>query len=139
MPLDHNIDDVFERRLIYPDTDARNRLSRLAGVDRQKETLAKILGVLVNKSRLQTWASEHHPAADTLIAWLLRRPPLVILAGDVGTGKTELAESIGDQIARQEEIDLTLFPLSVAARGSGLVGEMTQLIASAFSIVLGEA
>ena len=61
-----------------------------------------------------------------------RRPPLVILAGDVGTGKTELATTVGDPVARQEHIDVTLFPLSLATRGSGKVGEMTKLLSAAF-------
>jgi hypothetical protein len=63
---------------------------------------------------------------------VLHRPPLVILAGDVGSGKSELAETIGDAVARQEKIDITLFPLSLAARGQGRVGEMTQLLSTAF-------
>jgi AAA+ superfamily predicted ATPase len=55
-----------------------------------------------------------------------------VLAGDVGSGKTELAETIGDAVARQEGIELTLFPLSLSTRGQGRVGEMTQLLSAAF-------
>ena len=60
-----------------------------------------------------------------MLATVLNRPPLVILAGDVGSGKTELAESIGDAVARQEKIEIELLPLSLSARGQGKVGEMT--------------
>jgi AAA+ superfamily predicted ATPase len=56
----------------------------------------------------------------------------VVLAGDVGSGKTELAETIGDMVARQEGIEITLYPLSLATRGQGRVGEMTQLLSAAF-------
>jgi AAA+ superfamily predicted ATPase len=35
-------------------------------------------------------------------------------------------------VARQEGIELTLFPLSLATRGQGRVGEMTQLLSAAF-------
>jgi SpoVK/Ycf46/Vps4 family AAA+-type ATPase len=56
--------------------------------------------------------------------------------GDVGTGKTALAESVGDSVARQEHIDVTLYPLSLATRGSGKVGEITQLLSAAFDAVL---
>lgn len=139
MGLDLSVDDLFQRRLLYPDADAKERLDRLVGIDRQKDNLAKILSILINKSGLREWAQRHHPAANILVERLVRRPPLVILAGDIGSGKTELAETIGDQIARQERIDLTLFPLSLSTRGSGRVGEMTQLIASAFSITFREA
>ena len=70
---------------------------------------------------------------------MLRRPPLVVLAGDVGSGKTELAETIGDAVARQEKIDITLFPLSLSTRGQGRVGEMTQLLSAAFDYTVAEA
>jgi AAA+ superfamily predicted ATPase len=62
-----------------------------------------------------------------------------VLAGDVGSGKTELAETIGDAVARQEEIDITLFPLSLSTRGQGRVGEMTQLLSAAFDYAVTEA
>jgi len=70
---------------------------------------------------------------------VLRRPPLVVLSGDVGSGKTELAETIGDQVARQEKIDITLLPLSLSSRGQGRVGEMTQLVSAAFDHTFNEA
>ena len=70
---------------------------------------------------------------------VLRRPPLVILEGDVGAGKTELASTIGDAVARQEKIDITLFPLSLATRGQGLVGEMTKLLSEAFDYTVQKA
>jgi DNA replication protein DnaC len=63
---------------------------------------------------------------------VLRRPPLIVLAGDVGSGKTELAETIGDAVARKEKIEITLYPLSLSSRGQGRVGEMTQLLSAAF-------
>jgi AAA+ superfamily predicted ATPase len=50
-----------------------------------------------------------------------------------------LAETIGDAVARQEHIDLTLFPLSLSTRGQGRVGEMTQLISAAFDHTVAEA
>ena len=62
-----------------------------------------------------------------------------MLAGDVGSGKTELAETIGDAVARQERIDIMLFPLSLSARGQGRVGEMTQLLSAAFDYTATEA
>jgi len=63
---------------------------------------------------------------------VLRRPPLIVMAGDVGSGKSELAFTIGDAVARQQKIEVTLFPLSLATRGQGRVGQMTQLISAAF-------
>jgi AAA+ superfamily predicted ATPase len=74
-----------------------------------------------------------------LLDTVLKRPPLVILGGDVGSGKTELAETIGHAVATQEMIEVVLLPLSLAARGAGKVGEMTQLISAAFDFTVKEA
>ena len=126
------VEELFERRLAYPDIDSRMRFSRLIGLDEQKSRLTKVIGTLVNPDGLEKWAKKHHPDAGPAIDLLLRRPPLVILAGDVGSGKTELAETVGDAVARQEDVAITLFPLSLAARGQGRVGEMTRLITAAF-------
>jgi SpoVK/Ycf46/Vps4 family AAA+-type ATPase len=127
------LDELFERRQTYPDFEPQERLARLVGLDDQKARLAKILGLLVNPTGLEKWAARFHTAeARPLLDVVLRRPPLVVLAGDVGSGKTELAETIGDAVARQEGIELTLFPLSLSTRGQGRVGEMTQLLSAAF-------
>lgn len=127
------LDDLFERRQTYPDFDPQERLARLVGLDDQKARLAKILGLLVNPQGLERWAAKFHAdEARPLLDVVLRRPPLVVLAGDVGSGKTELAETIGDAVARQEDIEITLYPLSLATRGQGRVGEMTQLLSAAF-------
>lgn len=131
--------DLFENRISYPDFEPQERLARLVGLDDQKERISKMLGVLVNPASINLWAEKHHPEANGLITSMLARPPLIVLAGDVGSGKTELAETIGDQVARQEDIDITLLPLSLSSRGQGRVGEMTQLISAAFKHTAEEA
>ena len=133
------VNELFESRATFPDVDAHDRLARLVGLDDYKLRLTKILSVLVNPARLEEWAKAHHPGADQLLATVLRRPPLVVLAGDVGSGKTELAETIGDAVAREQKIDINLFPLSLSTRGQGRVGEMTQLLSAAFDVTLEEA
>lgn len=131
-----SLEDLFDRRLDFPDLDARKRLARLVGIDEVKSRLTKMLGILVNPAGPRAWAKRFHREADGLIDYVERRPPLVILAGDVGSGKTELAETIGDAVARQENVSVTLYPLSLATRGSGKVGEMTKLISAAFENVV---
>ncbi|MAK68381.1 MAG: ATPase, partial [Halieaceae bacterium] len=128
MNVKPSLDELFERRVSFPDFEPQERLARLVGLDAHKERLAKILGLLVNPYGLQEWAEKHHPQARAAVDTVMRRPPLAVLAGDVGSGKTELAETIGDAVARQEGIDITLYPLSLATRGQGRVGEMTQLV-----------
>jgi len=133
------LDDLFEHRLGYPDVDAQDRLARLVGLDDHKLRLTKILGLLVNPAGLESWVQRHHPRANGVLVSVLRRPPLVVLAGDVGAGKSELAETIGDAVARQERIDVTLLPMSLSTRGQGRVGEMTQLLTAAFDYTIVEA
>lgn len=131
--------DLFEATLTYPDIEARERLARLVGLDDQRDRLRKMLSVLVNPARLEEWFRQHHRNGTQLLDLIRRRPPLVILAGDVGSGKTELAETIGDAVARQDDVTVTLLPLSLATRGQGRVGEMTSLLGQAFSRTIQEA
>lgn len=130
---------LFERRMSYPHPSARERLERLVGLDDHIDRLTKVLGLLVHPGGLRRWSDEHHPGSTKLVDSVLSRPPLVILGGDVGSGKTELAETIGDAVARQEDIEIELLPLSLSARGRGKVGEMTQLISAAFDFTVKEA
>lgn len=133
-----DMDQMFDRRAVFPDSRARTRLSRLVGLDDAIVRLTKLLSILIRPERLDEWAEKRHPGASAILAHAKRRHPLVILSGDVGTGKTELAETIGDKIARDEGIEVMLFPMSLSARGSGLVGEMSRLISGAFSAVESE-
>lgn len=130
---------LFEQKTAFPQPAARERLNRLVGLDSHKRTLTKVLALLVNPDGLKRWRDTHHPRAGLLLEAVLHRPRLVILAGDVGSGKTELAETIGDAVARQEGIEVMLLPLSLSARGQGKVGEMTQLISAAFDYTVKEA
>lgn len=133
MAREVSLDDLFDQRMVLPDVEARERLSRLVGIDDQRDRLTKMLAILVNPTGIEKWAAAHHPGSQNVIDTLLRRPPLVIVAGDVGCGKTELAETVGDAVARQEGIDVTLYPMSLSTRGEGRVGEMTQLLSAAFA------
>lgn len=134
-----DFDELFERRLVYPDFEAQERLGALVGLEDQKQRLAKILGLLVNTDGLRVWVKQFHPRAESAVRAVMARPPLVVLAGDVGSGKTALAETIGDAVARQEKIEITLFPLSLSARGEGRVGEMTRLLSVAFEYTIEQA
>ncbi|GAB3629976.1 ATPase [Pandoraea terrae] len=131
--------ELFDRCLEFPNVAAKKRLARLVGIEDIKERLTKLLGILVNPQGPKEWANKFHPAAAILLDYVQRRPPLVILAGDVGTGKTELSETIGDAVARAEDISVTLYPLSLATRGTGKVGEMTRLVSAAFDTTLSAA
>ncbi len=133
-----NIDDVFSRRAVLPDGNADERLARLVGMDAYIDRLSKMLEMLLFPGHLERWRREHHPNAHTIFGYAKNKHPLIIIAGDVGTGKTELSETIGSKVARNSRLEITLFPMSLSTRGSGLVGEMTKLISAAFDYIEGE-
>ena len=133
------LDRLFERRITLPDPSSRERLALLVGLDDHKERLEKILGLTLDPTGLTNWLANHHPKASGLLDVILRRPHLVVLEGDVGSGKSELAETIGDAVARRFDVDIMLYPISLSTRGEGRVGEMTQLLSAAFDSVIDEA
>jgi len=131
--------ELFEHTITFPDPDMQERFALLVGLDDTKENLKKILGLLINPEGVVQWAKKHHPEARQVLSYVTKRPPLIVLAGDVGSGKSELAYTIGDAVARQEGLEVELFPLSLATRGQGMVGQMTQLISAAFEYTLDRA
>lgn len=126
---------LFGRVLNYPDPDAQRRLGELVGIDTIKASLIRGAKTLLDPSVLERWSREHYNMVLPVVVEVTNRTPLVVLGGDVGTGKTELAESFPDAIARDLNIDMTLYPLSLSARGRGAVGEMTMLLTAAFDVV----
>lgn len=128
--------DVFEASLDYPDPDARRRLALLTGIGEQRDRLEKGLLLTIDRSAIERWSKEAHGSRLALVTHFLARPPLFLLAGDVGTGKTALAETIGDAVARRADLPITLHRMSLGSRGSGLVGEMTGLVTRAFAQVV---
>lgn len=127
--------ELFGQALEFPDPDAQDRFQALVGIDEIKERLIAEASLLLDPDALEAWSQEYHGGFPMGAKEVSLRTPLVVLAGDVGTGKTELAESFGDAVARVMKVDITLYPLSLSARGTGAVGEMTSLLTAAFDEV----
>lgn len=130
-----NYNELFEPSISFPDPDYMNRYNELVGLDVVKETLEKLLGIILNPGSLEEWVEKYHPEAQKVVTRSIRKAPLVVFEGDVGSGKTELATTIGDAIARTQKVSVELYPLSLSARGEGRVGQMTKLISDAFQYV----
>jgi AAA+ superfamily predicted ATPase len=126
---------IFEEVREYPDPAAARRFASLVGLDEMKERLLKETRLLLDPDSLAKWSSKHHRKKAKIVDFFRDRPPLFIFAGDVGTGKTILAETFGDAVAREAGIGVTLYALSLNARGTGAVGEMTSLLSAAFAEV----
>ena len=119
----------------FPDPESGERFNALVGLDDVKARLVHEAEVLLRPDALDEWAQQHHNGPISAVEAVSGRSPLIILAGDIGTGKTEIAETVGHPISKKLGIDVTLYPLSLNARGSGLVGQMTTLITQALAEV----
>lgn len=126
---------LFDQVLRFPDPHAQADYDRLVGLDTYKERLVKEALLLLDSEQLSRWSESRHGGRIAALDHFVARPPLFILAGDVGTGKTALARSFGSEIGRRSRVQVQLHALSLTARGSGAVGEMTKLISSAFKEV----
>ena len=124
--------NLFETILNFPDPEILERYHSLVGLDDTKLRLEKESEALLRPDLIEKWSKEKHSVRLAALDLILRRPPLFIFSGDVGTGKTELALTFGDNFARTANLSVQLFCLSLKTRGTGAVGEMTQLIADAF-------
>lgn len=125
-------DNLFENVVNFPDPESNERYRALVGLDSVKEHLEKEAEVILRPELIERWSKEKHGLRLPALDLLRRRPPLIIFAGDVGTGKTELAMTFGDSLARKVDLPVELYCLSLRTRGSGAVGEMTRLISEAF-------
>lgn len=132
------MNDIFDEIIDLPDPTLDRQYGDLVGLDETKIALEKQASLLLNPSHLDEWSKAHHGKVIPAVERFHHRPPLIVFEGDVGTGKTSLAESFGSRVARNEKISIKVMHLSLTARGRGAVGEMTQLITKAFDAVVTE-
>jgi SpoVK/Ycf46/Vps4 family AAA+-type ATPase len=127
--------EFFELTLEYPNDWAQARYERIIGLDEHKARLLTELGMLLFPEKLEAWSRKHHNGQILQLCELQRdRVPLVLLEGDIGTGKTMLGETVGDALARHmgKKAHVHLLKINTQIRGTGQVGEMSDLIVQAF-------
>ena len=123
----------FETERAYPNPEARAWYDRLVGIDEHKQRLLLELELLLFPDRIAEWSRNHHGQEIRACQIMASRAPLILLEGDVGCGKTVLAETIGDPLAERAGGKVHLLKINTQVRGTGLVGEMTELIVQAFA------
>lgn len=126
-------EDLFHPVIELPEPVRADRYRLLIGLNDTKIRLRKEAILLADPDRLRQWSEKHHGtdvAATTLFS---DRAPLFVFAGDVGCGKSALAESFGCDLADELDLPVYLYRLKLSTRGSGLVGEMTTLLGNAFA------
>lgn len=130
---------LFELELELPNEKIAAATKRLVGFEARYQRLHRDLRLLADPQELTDWSKKYHHKELPICAAVGERYPLVIFAGDVGTGKTATAEGVCDRLARESKKEAMLFKLSTRVRGSGKVGQMSTLLNEAFEVVAKQA
>lgn len=136
---DHEESESFAAIVSLPDDAYSSAYDRLIGLDHIKEQLLRDSTAVMKPQSLTDWSEREYGCRLPAVDVLQSLSPMFIFAGDVGTGKTALAESFGSRLAEQLDIAVQLYRLSFSVRGNGLVGEMSTLIERAFRVILDDA
>lgn len=126
----------FESEVALPDDKLLAQEATLLGFTARYDKVHDQLRLLLHSGELAAWNKKHHKGRLKLVDLVAQQYPLVIFHGDVGTGKTVMAECIANRlVAEARSEDSILFKLSNRVRGGGMVGEMGTLLADAFQKV----
>ena len=124
---------IFDSETPIPDASLAARAPTLLGFDRRYDRVHDQLRLLLNADALGEWNKHHHGGKLVIAERVADQYPLIVFHGDVGTGKTVMAECEANRLMTNAKIeDCTLFKLSNRVRGGGLVGEMGSLLSEAF-------
>jgi SpoVK/Ycf46/Vps4 family AAA+-type ATPase len=130
---------LFELELELPNEKIAAAAKRLVGFEDRYRRLQRDVQLLSDPQELTDWSEKFHKHELALSTAIFDRYPLVIFAGDVGTGKTATAEGACDRLSRESKKEAMLFKLSTRVRGSGKVGQMSTLLNEAFEVVAKQA
>ena len=117
----------------HPDPTARARYDRLIGIDAQKNELLEYILRVLDPDRVSRWMKKHHRQGLPLAKVIEDRPPLVILGGEVGCGKSAVAASIGTVVAETLDREVVALETPSDIRGGGFVGQLSERITAGFN------
>ncbi|MDZ4810876.1 MAG: ATP-binding protein [Bacteroidota bacterium] len=130
---------IFDNIIELPNSDVKKRADALIGFQKRFERVHNNLKLLIDQDGLIEWSNKYHKTKLTVLDTILDRYPLVLLAGDAGTGKTVSAEGIADNMVRELGKEGFFLKLSTRVRGEGLHGQMGNLVNNAFDRLKQEA
>ena len=130
----------FQNDISLPDDSLALKERTLLGFETRYARVSDQLRLLQSVEELNAWNKRCHGGMLGLCALVSEQHPLAIFHGDVGTGKTVMAECIANRLAREARTeDSVLFKLSNRVRGSGKVGEIGTLLTEAFQNIVQSA
>jgi hypothetical protein len=126
--LEKQLENVLSET-IYPNIQSQKRFARLVGLKHEKSLALQMLSHFFSPEGAYSWGRKHN--CEALVENLLGEPayPVLIFEGPPGVGKSELARTIADPLARALGTPVVSYSVSLTLRGHGLVGELTQNIA----------
>jgi SpoVK/Ycf46/Vps4 family AAA+-type ATPase len=130
---------IFDNIIELPNVSIAKSTSNLIGFESKFQRIYGNLKLLLDQEGLLNWSERFYKTELPIISQLKDRYPLIILAGDAGTGKTVSAISIADRMMRELGKEGFFLKLSTRVRGEGLHGEMGKLVNDAFDKLKAEA
>jgi SpoVK/Ycf46/Vps4 family AAA+-type ATPase len=130
---------IFDNTIELPSNAVRDRAIHLIGFESKFQRIHGNLKLLLDQEGLVKWSKHFYKTELPVISQLIDRHPLIILAGDAGTGKTVSAEAIADRMVRELGKEGFFLKLSTRVRGEGLHGQMGNLVNDAFDKLKTEA
>lgn len=110
-----------------------NQYDSLVGIEDQKEELQSSLRMILNPMEFKDWIKKHDHAKSTFLNNFSKISPLILLSGDVGCGKSELANSCASALAKKLNSKVLVFSTPSDLRGRGKVGEISARITTVFN------
>lgn len=124
---------IFDNTIELPNKSIDEKTESLIGFESKFQRIYGNLKLMLDQEGLLAWSEKHHKAVLPIINQLTERYPLIILSGDVGTGKTVSAEAIANRMVKELGKEGFFLKLSTRVRGEGLHGQMGNLVNDAFA------
>lgn len=131
--------DIFDNIITLPSKEVQKQTENLVGFQSKFDRIYNNLKLLLDQGSLSDWSKKYHKVDLPIISQLKDKYPLIILAGDAGTGKTISATSIADKMTRELGKEGYFLKLSTRVRGEGMHGEMGKLVNDAFAELKNQA
>ena len=92
---------IFDNTIELPNKEVQAQTETLVGFENKFNRIYNNLKLLLDQDSLSEWSNKYHKTELPIIKQLKDKYPLIILAGDAGTGKTISSLSIADRMTRE--------------------------------------